>query len=54
MQVGKHLLVKLTAGRIVAATVRAGIETTSGVRLQESFGDESARIYECQIVEAVR
>ncbi len=49
-KVGDHLLVKLTPGRIVEATVRAVIETTNGVRLQVSFGDETARIYEWQIV----
>ncbi len=29
-------------------------ETTEGVRLQVSFGDETARIYEWQIVEEMR
>jgi hypothetical protein len=52
-KVGDHLLVKLTAGRIVEATVEAVIETTNGVRLQVSFGDETARIYEWQIVEKI-
>jgi hypothetical protein len=53
-KVGDHLLVKLTAGRIVEATVKAVIETTNGVRLQVSFGDETARIYEWQIVKEAR
>jgi hypothetical protein len=50
-KVGDHLLVKLTSGRIVEATVRAVIETRNGVRLQVSFGDETALIYLWQIVE---
>ena len=31
-------------------TTKAVIETTNGVRLQVSFGDETARIHEWQIV----
>jgi hypothetical protein len=42
--------VKLSGGRIVEATVKATVETTEGVRLQVSFGEETARIYEWQIV----
>jgi hypothetical protein len=53
-KVGNHLLVKLTGGRIVEATVKAVIETRNGVRLQVSFGDETARIYEWQIVKEAR
>jgi hypothetical protein len=49
-KVGDHLLAKLTVGRIVEATVEAVVETTNGVRLQVSFGDETAQIYEWQIV----
>jgi hypothetical protein len=45
-KVGDHLLVKPSGGRIVEATVKAIVETTEGVRLQVSFGDETARIYE--------
>jgi hypothetical protein len=52
-KVGDHLLVKLTVGRIVEATVRAVIETTNGVRLQVSFGEETARIYLWQVVETI-
>jgi hypothetical protein len=44
-KVGHHLLVKLTAGRIVEATVKAVIETTNGVRLLVSFGDETALVF---------
>ena len=53
-KVGDHLLVKLSGGRIVEATGRAIVDTTEGVRLQVSFGSETARIYEWQIVEEVR
>lgn len=49
-KVGDHVLVKLSGGRIVEATVKAIIDTTDGVRLQVSFGEETARIYEWQIV----
>ena len=53
-KVGDHLLVKLSGGRIVEATIKAVIDTTDGVRLQVSFGDETARIYLWQIVGEVR
>lgn len=43
-KVGDHLLVKLSGGRIVEATIQAIIETTDGVRLQMSFGEETALI----------
>ena len=49
-KVGDHLVVKLSGGRIVEATIKAVVDTTEGVRLQVSFGDETARIYEWQIV----
>jgi hypothetical protein len=49
-KVGDHLLVKLSGGRIVEATIKAIIDTTDGVRLQVSFGDETAQIYLWQIV----
>jgi hypothetical protein len=38
----------------VQATIKAIIDTTDGVRLQVSFGEETARIYLWQIVEEVR
>ena len=41
---------KLTAARIVEATDKAVLETTNGVRLQVSFGDETALDYPWQIV----
>lgn len=53
-KVGDHLQVKLSGGRIVEATIKAIIDTTDGVRLQVSFGDGTARIYEWQIVEEAR
>jgi small nuclear ribonucleoprotein (snRNP)-like protein len=40
-KIGDHLLVKLSGGRIVEGTVKAVIETTNGVRLQVSFGEET-------------
>jgi hypothetical protein len=52
-KIGDHVLVKLSAGRIVEATIKAIVDTTNGVRLQVSFGDETARIYEWQIVEKI-
>jgi hypothetical protein len=43
-KVGDRVLVKLSGGRIVEATVKALVDTTEGVRLQVSSGDETARI----------
>jgi hypothetical protein len=53
-KVGNHVQVKLSGGRIVQATIKAIRETTDGVHLQVSSGDETARIYEKQIVEQSR
>jgi hypothetical protein len=53
-KVGDHILVKLSGGRIVEATVKAIIDATDGVRLQVSFGEETARIYEWQILMEAR
>jgi hypothetical protein len=39
-------------GRIVEATIKAVVETTEGVRLQMSFGSETALIYPWQMVPA--
>jgi hypothetical protein len=50
-KVGDHVLVKLSGGRIVEATIKAIVNTTEEVRLQVSFGNETARIYLWQIVE---
>jgi hypothetical protein len=43
-KVGDHVVVKLSGGRIVEATIKAVIETTEGVRLQMSFEEETALI----------
>jgi hypothetical protein len=45
---------KPSGGRIVEATIKAVVETTESVRLQVSFGDQTARIHEWQIVEEIR
>jgi hypothetical protein len=42
--------VKLSGGRIVEAVVKATTESTDGVRLQVSFGNETALIHPWQIV----
>jgi hypothetical protein len=42
--------VRSIGGRIVEATIKAVVETTGGVCLQVSFGDETALIYAWQIV----
>jgi hypothetical protein len=39
-KVGDHVLVKLSGGRIVEATIKAVVDTTEGVRLQVSFGED--------------
>jgi hypothetical protein len=49
-KVGDRLWVKLSGGRIVEAVVKAITESTDGVRLQVSFGNETALIYLCQVV----
>jgi hypothetical protein len=53
-KVGDHLLVKLSGGRIVKATIKAIVDTTEGVRLQVSFENETALIYPGQIVKEAR
>jgi hypothetical protein len=50
-KVADHVVVKLSGGRIVEATVKVVIDTTDGVRLQVSFGNETALIYPWQVVE---
>ena len=37
-KLGDHVLVKLSGGRLVQATIKAIVDTTDGVRLQVSFG----------------
>jgi hypothetical protein len=50
-KVGDRVLVKLSGGRIVEATIKAIVDTTDGVRLQVDFGyDETALVYEWQVV----
>jgi hypothetical protein len=46
-------VVKLLGGRIVEVAVKAVTETRNGVRLRASFGNETARIYEWQIVKEI-
>jgi hypothetical protein len=54
-KVGDHLLVTLSGGRIVEATIKAVVDTTEGVRLQVDFGkDETALVYEWQVVKEGR
>jgi hypothetical protein len=53
-KVGDHVLVKLSGGRIVESTVKAFVDTTDGVRLQVSFGKETALVYLRQTVEEGR
>ena len=51
-RVGDHVLVKLSGGRIVEATIKALVDTTEGTRLQVDFGyDETALVYDWQVVE---
>jgi hypothetical protein len=46
-KVGDHVLVKLSGGRIVEATIKALVDTKEGIRLQVDFGyDETALVYE--------
>jgi hypothetical protein len=52
--VGDRLQVRLSAGRIVEATVKAVVSKTGGVRLQVSLGNETALIYLWQVVERIR
>ena len=54
LKVGEHIKAKLTGGRLVGAELGAIIETTQGIRLQVSFGNETARIYHWQVVEKLR
>jgi hypothetical protein len=44
----------LSSGRLADAEIKAVIETTEGIRLQVSFGNETARIYLWQVVEKLR
>jgi hypothetical protein len=54
-KVGDRVLVKLSGGRIVEATIKALVDTTEGTRLQVDFGyDETALVHEWQVVEEGR
>jgi hypothetical protein len=53
-KVGDHVQVTLSGGRIVEAVVKAVVDSTEGVRLQVSFGEETALIYLWQVVEEGR
>jgi hypothetical protein len=53
-KVGDHVQVTLSSGRIVEAVVKAVVDSTEGVRLQVSFGEETALIYLWQVVEEGR
>jgi len=53
-KVGDHLMVKLLGGTIVQATIKAIVDRADGVRLQVSFGYDTARMYLWQIVEESR
>ena len=53
-KVGERVRIKLSAGRLVDAEIKAIVETTEGKRLQVSFGEETARIHLWQVVEKLR
>jgi len=48
--VGDRVKVKLSGGRLVDAEIKAVLDTTDGVRLQVTFGQETALIYLWQVV----
>jgi hypothetical protein len=52
--VGDRVKVNMHRGRIVEAEINAVVEKTHGVRLQVSFGNETALIYLWQVVEKIR
>jgi len=45
-KVGQHVAVKLSGDRLIGAEIKAINETTEEKRLQVSFGNETARIYD--------
>ena len=53
-KVGDQLEVKLSGGRLVKAVAKAVVDTSEGLRLQVSFGEETALIYLWQIVKEER
>jgi hypothetical protein len=50
-KVGDRVKANIHRGRIVEAEVKAVVEKTNGVRLQVSFGNETALVYLWQVVE---
>jgi hypothetical protein len=50
-KVGDIVVVRLHNGRIVEAVIKAQIEKSDGVRLQVSFGHQTALIHEYQVIE---
>ena len=52
-KVGGIVTVKLSGGHIVEAEIKAIRETTDGIRLQVSSGNETALVYEWQLVKKV-
>ena len=53
-KVDDRVKVNMHRGRIVDAEIKAVVEKTDGVRLQVSFGNETALIYLWQVVERIR
>jgi hypothetical protein len=53
-KVGDRVKVNMHRGRIDEAEVKAVVEKTHGVRLQVSFGNETALIYLWQVGEKIR
>ena len=49
-KVGQRVRVTLSGGRIVEGTIKAVVEKTDGLRLQVSFGDETALVHLWQVV----
>jgi hypothetical protein len=49
--VGDTVVVRLHNGRIVEAVIKARVEKSDGVRLQVSFGQETALIHDYQVLE---
>jgi hypothetical protein len=43
-KVGDHVLVKLSGGRLMQATIKAIVETTEGVRLQVVWRRDSTNL----------
>jgi hypothetical protein len=53
-RVGDRVVVKLSGGRMVEAAIKAVVYKTGGIRLQVSFGNETALIHSWQIVTDTR